>query len=175
MRQQIIVITGIMAAGKSTVSDLLAARLKKAVHLRGDIFRKMIVSGRVEMSSQPSEEALSQLGLRYLLTAQAAKAYYDAGFTVVIQDNYLGEKLSEFLQMLEPYPMSVIVLCPDVEAVRKRENNRNKVGYVGFTVEELHAMFTVTTPHIGLWLDTSSISAEQSVDRIMDYLQSSIR
>ncbi len=126
MKPQIIVITGIMAAGKSTVAELLAARFTQGVHLRGDAFRKMIISGRVEMSSQPDEAALHQLDLRYHLTAQAAKGYYDAGFTVIVQDNYLGEKLPEFLNMLESYPVSVVVLCPDVEAVKSASKSETK-------------------------------------------------
>ena len=39
-------ITGAMAAGKSTVADLLAIRLPKSVHIHGDVFRRMVVSGR---------------------------------------------------------------------------------------------------------------------------------
>jgi len=37
----IIVITGVVAAGKSTVAKLLAESLDESVHLRGDIFRRM--------------------------------------------------------------------------------------------------------------------------------------
>jgi type II secretory pathway predicted ATPase ExeA len=44
--QAILIVTGVMAAGKSTAAQLLADRLPKAVHLRGDIFRRMIVTGR---------------------------------------------------------------------------------------------------------------------------------
>ncbi|MFD9885204.1 AAA family ATPase, partial [Streptomyces alboflavus] len=44
----VIVITGIMAAGKSTVAQALAERLPRAAHVRGDVFRRMIVSGRQE-------------------------------------------------------------------------------------------------------------------------------
>ena len=36
------IFTGLMASGKSTVSDLLAKSIEKCVHLRGDVFRKMI-------------------------------------------------------------------------------------------------------------------------------------
>ncbi len=36
-------ITGIMASGKSTVAALLARRLERAVHLRGDVFRKTLI------------------------------------------------------------------------------------------------------------------------------------
>ena len=45
MKQKIYLITGLMASGKSTVSDLLAKSIEKCVHLRGDVFRKMIISG----------------------------------------------------------------------------------------------------------------------------------
>jgi dephospho-CoA kinase len=37
---RLILVTGIMAAGKSTVAQLLAERLApQSVHLRGDVFR----------------------------------------------------------------------------------------------------------------------------------------
>ena len=51
MKQKIYLITGLMASGKSTVSDLLAKSIEKCVHLRGDVFRKMIISGRENMSA----------------------------------------------------------------------------------------------------------------------------
>ena len=54
-----------MAAGKSTTAEALALKLDKCVHLRGDVFRRMISSGREEMSAAPSEEAVRQLHLRY--------------------------------------------------------------------------------------------------------------
>ena len=65
MKQKIYLITGLMASGKSTVSDLLAKSIEKCVHLRGDVFRKMIISGRENMSATPSAEAVRQLYLRY--------------------------------------------------------------------------------------------------------------
>ena len=80
MKQKIYLITGLMASGKSTVSDLLAKSIEKCVHLRGDVFRKMIISGRENMSATPSAEAVRQLYLRYKLTADAAKSYFDIGF-----------------------------------------------------------------------------------------------
>lgn len=167
MERAIYLITGIMASGKSTVADLLAAKMEKGVHLRGDVFRRMIVSGRADMSAQPSDEAIRQLHLRYRLAADAAKTYYNNGFSVVLQDNYYGEELSRILAMLKGYPVHVIVLCPNVETVQKREKIRGKVGYTGFTVEALYADFMQKTPKIGFWLDTSEQSPEQSVENIL--------
>jgi uridine kinase len=39
----IILIAGNMASGKSTVAQALAERLPKSVHLRGDVFRRMVL------------------------------------------------------------------------------------------------------------------------------------
>ncbi len=75
MERAIYLITGVMASGKSTVAELLASKMKNGVHLRGDVFRRMIVSGRAEMSAQPSDEAIRQLHLRYRLATDAAKTY----------------------------------------------------------------------------------------------------
>jgi predicted kinase len=46
---RIVLITGNMAAGKSSVAQALAERLPRSVHLRGDAFRRMIVNGRAEI------------------------------------------------------------------------------------------------------------------------------
>ncbi len=167
LERAIYLITGIMASGKSTVAELLASKMEKGVHLRGDAFRKMIVSGRVDMSTQRSDEAVRQLHLRYRLAANAARAYYDNGFFVVLQDNYYGEEISCIVDMLRGYPIHVIVLCPNVETVKKRESMRGKVGYTGFTVEDLYEDFMKKTPKIGFWLDTSEQSPEQSVENIL--------
>ena len=44
----VVLITGVMAAGTSTVAQVLAERLPRAAHVRGDVFRRMPVSGRAE-------------------------------------------------------------------------------------------------------------------------------
>lgn len=167
MSNEIYIITGIMASGKSTIAEALARKLEKSVHVHGDIFRKMIKNGREEMSENPSEEALSQLDMRYEITAQVVKDYFDNGFNVVVQDNYLGERLSYFINLLEEYPVKLIVLCPDIKTIEKRELARNKTGYKGFSVEGLYNMFMETTPRIGFWLDNSNITIEETVEEIL--------
>ena len=167
MEQGIYVITGVMAAGKSTVAQTLAMRLERCVHLHGDVFRKMIITGRAEMCEHPSPEALRQLDMRYDIAAKVAKAYYDYGFTVVVQNNYLGDRLSYFIRLLKGYPIYVIVLNPDLATIEQRELMRGKKGYGGFSAAGLHRMFLDETPRIGLWLDTSNESVEETVDEIL--------
>ena len=116
----IYLITGLMAAGKSTVAELLAKNIKRSVHLRGDIFRKMIISGREEMTENATEEAIKQLNLKYKITVQAAKEYCNAGFNVILQDNYYGETLNKMIECFLPYKPKIIVLNPDVETIKKK-------------------------------------------------------
>lgn len=110
--QSCILITGIMAAGKSTIAQQVAERLPKSVHLRGDLFRRMIINGRVEMTSPVSDQAMSQLRLRYQLAALTADRYCAAGFTVVYQDVIIGSILNEVVAMHHSWPLYVVVLCP---------------------------------------------------------------
>lgn len=162
----IYLITGVMAAGKSTVAEKLAARLPRAVHLRGDVFRRMIVSGRVDMSADAPSEAYEQLCLRYRISAMAAGEYLRAGFDVVLQDNYYGTALTDMLKALDGLPVRAVVLCPDVETVKRREAGRGKVGYSGFEVESLYEMFLRETPKIGHWIDSSNQTPEETVNEI---------
>ncbi|MBC8172014.1 MAG: AAA family ATPase, partial [Anaerolineae bacterium] len=125
MSAEVILITGIMAAGKSTVAQHLAEQLPRSVHLRGDIFRRMIVNGRVEIEPDLAEEAYEQLRLRYRLAVTVAGEYCAAGFTVVYQDMILGADLADVVNMLKANEavrrLRVIVLCPSPEVVAQRE------------------------------------------------------
>ena len=138
------------------------------LHLHGDIFRRMIVSGREEMTDRAGEEAFRQLYLRCRLAATAARQYCEGGFTVIVQDNYLGKALGDFVDMLKGCTVYVVALCPSVATVERREAQRGKKGYTGFDVAGLHSMFMAETPRLGLWLDTSDLTPEQTVDEILN-------
>jgi predicted kinase len=165
----IVLVTGIQAAGKSTVAQLLSERLPRAVHLRGDLFRRLIVSGRADMTPDPSPEALAQLDLRYRLTATTADAYFAAGFSVVAQDVILGPALPAMVARIRSRPLLVVVLAPSPAAVRARESARPKTAYRpgSFTPESLDEGLRETTPPLGLWLDTSAQTPAETVDEIL--------
>ncbi|MEO7909699.1 MAG: AAA family ATPase [Roseiflexaceae bacterium] len=168
---QIILITGNMAAGKSTVAQALAERLPKSVHLRGDLFRRMIVNGQAEMSFELSAEAQHQLALRYHLAAEAAKSYFQAGFTVVYQDIIIGSALAELLTIFQDFPLSVVVLCPRAEIVAARDSRRSKTGYPNdAVVRAFDRVLRQETPQIGYWLDTSELTVAATVDAILHQL-----
>jgi hypothetical protein len=162
-------ITGISAAGKSTVSELLASRFERGVHVRGDVFRRMVVSGRVHMRPGAPPEAERQLDLRYRLGASTADAYFDAGFDVVVQDIVMGPALQTYVDRIRSRPLFVVVLTPRVDVVVGREAARVKTAYQpdGPTVSDLDTYLRVETPRIGLWLDSSDQTPDETVDEIL--------
>lgn len=171
----VILITGIMAAGKSTVAQNLAERLPKSVHLRGDVFRRMIVNGRIEMTPDYGQAALDQLMLRYRLAVTAAEMYCAAGFVVVYQDIIIGPVLRDVVEMFsEGQRLYVVVLCPAPEVVAEREASRDKTGYGDWTPADLDSDLRDNTPRIGLWLDTSAFTVEQTVDAILARLDEAV-
>lgn len=165
----VFVIAGAMAAGKSTVADLLARRFPRGVHVRGDQFRRAVVSGRAEMSPEPSEDAIAQLHLRYRLAGITADTYAAAGFTVVVQDVAFGSALPTFVEAVTWPHRYVVMLAPTADVLAKREANRTKTGYsAAFTPETMDRDLRTTTPRIGLWLDTSALTPAETVDAILE-------
>jgi predicted kinase len=165
--QAVVLVTGIQAAGKSTVAQQLAERLPRAVHLRGDLFRRMVVTGRADMTPDPTDEALRQLRLRYRLTASTAEEYFREGFTVVAQDVVLGPLLTEWIAQVRARPLLVVVLAPTPEAIAAREATRDKNAYDSWTVTQLDQGLRKDTPRVGLWLDTSNQTPTETVDEIL--------
>lgn len=170
LERAVVVITGVMASGKSTVAQLLAERLPRAVHVRGDVFRRMLVSGRHDLAPQHDEEAVEQLRLRYRVSASTADLYAAAGWTAVVQDVVLGEHLEPYLDAISTRPLYLVVLAPSQEAVTEREAGRAKSGYGSWTVGGLDNILRRTTPRLGLWLDSTGQTPEETVDAILDRL-----
>lgn len=169
---QIIMITGLMASGKSTVAQALAERLPKSVHLRGDLFRRMIVRGQEPMGYELGDEALRQLYLRYQIAAAAARMYLQAGFTVVYQDIILGPDLEKVASEFEGLPLSLFVLCPDPRNIAAREAARPKTGYQSEAeIYQFDKALRAQTPKIGFWLDSSRLTAAETVDHLLAHLQ----
>jgi predicted ATPase len=165
---RLFIITGAMAAGKSTVAESLARRLEKSVHLRGDVFRKMIVNGAPVMGPELSPEASQQLALRHRLACEVAEGYIEAEFTVVYQDILVGQSLQEVADRLRHLSPAIIVLVPRPEILARRDQARGKTGYgEHFPPTALASVLEHGTPRIGLWIDNSDMSIAEVVERIL--------
>lgn len=68
----------------------------------------------------------------------------------------------------------MVVLAPRFAAVAAREAGRGKVAYGAFTVEDLDTVLRDETPRIGLWLDTSDLTVDQTVAEILARAESAL-
>lgn len=165
-------VIGAQGAGKSTVADLLARSFERGVHVRGGQFYRWAVTGWVPHDDPRAEEARRHLDLRYRLSAMVADEYCAHGFTAVVQDNIYGDDVTGWLQRVAARPRHLVVLRPRPDVVRGRDEQRRrdtgKTAYRegGDTAESLDAALAAT-PRVGLWLDTSDQTPEESVTEIV--------
>jgi predicted kinase len=169
------VISGVSASGKSTVARLLAARFERGVCVPGDAIREMVVSGLAEMRPGPGAEALRQLALRYAGALSVAGVFLDGGFDVVVEDVIIGSILRKFLTLVPVPQFHLVFLDPDAAAIERRERERDRIAYGPgrWSVGGLQAVLREETDRIGLWLDTTAQSPEQTVDAILASLDAS--
>jgi cytidylate kinase len=170
-RGRVIVITGAMATGKSTVADLLAIRLPKSVHIHGDMFRRMVVSGRADMTPNPSPDAIAHLNLRYDLAAMAADRCAEEGFDAIVQDLILGKDLADFVKRIASPERYLVVLSPHVSALEWREEMRKKAAHLRLSAAALDEVLRRETAQIGYWLDCSAQTTDETVEDILANLQ----
>lgn len=165
---ELYVISGIQAAGKSTIGRLLAERFAKGVFIDGDAIRAMVVAGRVDMSPTPSEEAVAQLLLRYEGGLAVAASYLRAGFDVVFADVIIGSIVPRFISLVPCPRFHLIFLNPGLDAVRRNEAARAKTAYGPmWTFAGLHQILIKETPRLGLWLDSSAQQPQETTDAII--------
>lgn len=165
-------VTGVQASGKSTIAELLARHFDTGVHVRGAQFYRWVTRGWTHIGDPRLDEARRLLELRYRLAARVADEYCDAGFTTVVQDNIYGEDVTRWLEDLHARPRHLVVLRPSLETVATREHDRRlatgKVAYRPgeYTIEDLDDQLA-RTARIGLWLDSSTLTPEETVREIL--------
>jgi len=166
MQQAVIVISGIPGAGKSTIAAIVARRLARSAHIEAEVLQRFVVGGCVWPDGEPQEEAMGQLRLRGRNVALLADSFFAAGFTPVIDDVVIGSRLRDLQADLRSRPLLFALLTPRLDMVRARNRQRpNKDVFAAW--QHLDAVARAETPPVGLWLDTSDQTAEESAEELL--------
>jgi predicted kinase len=169
----IIVITGIMAAGKSTIAHLLVQRFTRGVHIEADALQRMIVSGGqwAEKAGEMEQEVERQLRLRLKNMCLLGRSFFEAGFTVVLDDIILGNRWQHLQEDLQGLPFELVVLAPRKEVViEHRDLHRAKQPLGETWATYLDENLRATMAGIGHWVDSSALTPEETIAEILQRL-----
>jgi hypothetical protein len=162
-----LIITGAPAAGKSTISLLVAQRLARAARIPGDFVHELIVSGFVWGLGEPPEEAAHQARLTRKNLCALAANFADAGFTPVI-DTLIPDRegLDYFLEALRPRRALLVVLMPTIEAHHHRNTIREPEEQFFFDdYETLIAGMRDGFGSVGWWFDTTDLTPGETAEQ----------
>ncbi|MFC7625713.1 AAA family ATPase [Microlunatus sp. GCM10028923] len=172
-----LIVTGMPAAGKSTVTRLIAAGLDRSARLDGDDLVRMIINGGVWALGEPADEAARQVELCNRNLCTLARNFVGAGFTTVI-DWVIPDRrqLDLFRELLDPVLTSFVVLAPGGDACRERNRHRDPQQRWEFTgYDELGASMRVELGDHGWWLDSAELTAADTASMIINEAPSRAR
>ncbi|HEU5143648.1 MAG TPA: hypothetical protein VFT81_00610 [Dermatophilaceae bacterium] len=149
-RGRLFVVTGPHAPERTGVATALARRSARAIAIECSSFDTMLVSGRQDYDDPPTVEQIRQRFLRWSAGIATAETYLLEGFDAVISDAILGSFLDDFLDLVTPEPVHLVVL--------------------GDTMDPALA----STPRYGLWLDTGVRSPDEAAHEVLGSLEESL-
>jgi len=146
---------------------MLAERFSRGVFIDADDLDRFIVSGRAPITPPLSPNAELQLRLRVSHEAMLADLYFGAGFNVVIAEFVLGDRYRQFMTEIKSRPLLLVSLVPWLDIVKKRNEERPNKNVFEPWSPILDREIRATMNGIGLWIDNSSQTVEETVDEII--------
>lgn len=172
----VVVITGQLAAGKSTVAKALLDRFPRGLHVDVDGIREMVTSGLASPLAW-NDETTRQFGLAIRASAAMARIYGEQGFAVAIEG---GLDLQEVERALAAEGLAGrfvgVVLHPPIEIALRRNRQRTHKAFDTAILEEAMHEIDQDLTRDGDRPGWHSIdNGEEPVDRTVERILSIVR
>ena len=178
---QILLIIGSPASGKSTVSKEIAKRSPKGLHIPVDDLRTMVQGGVIHpgVPGWPPE-LVQQLALARQTATDMALRYCESGFLVAIDDFWdPNSHLQEYVPLINRSFVRQIILRPSVSATIARNHARQAPstfrdaldGAIKWVNSEFDKHGEALREQGWHMLDTSNDTLEESVARTLALLE----
>lgn len=170
----IIFITGMAGAGKSTVGRQLARRFPKCLFIQVDELREKMVKGYATPEGGVfTEEVMKQFQMARSTAIYMARLYADQGVNVIIDDVCVPSNFADQYAVLFEIPeVQRVLLYPKASVVVERITHRGgpmeHINYVPMIYDFLDSM-----PKDGwIVLDSSEWTVEQTVNEVLSSIAS---
>jgi predicted kinase len=180
--QNILLIVGSPASGKSTISQAIAQRSAKGVHIPVDDLRTMVQGGVLHPGPNWTPELIRQLKLARQTATDMALRYREADFLVAIDDFWDSfSQLQEYTTLLKKPNVIPIILKPELSVVLARNHARKPSSEfrehmddgIRMIYADLDKQESTLKAQGWLIFDTSNDTIDSSVIRIITLLETS--
>ena len=167
--QEVWIISGVPAAGKTNSSKALARAFDRAAVISRDELQAQIISGNVWPDGRPTSEADLQIDLNVRNQCALANSYLLHGFVPICDDVVSKRQLDIYRSELKTSAVYLLTLHPPYPVVRQRDAGRLEEDRFGNPVRwHLLYRYIETLNGVGLWFDNSNMTVQQSVEYILD-------
>ena len=173
------IFNGIPASGKTTTAKEFAKKFPKAALISRDDLQDQIVSGNVRPNALPKEEACFQTDMNIRNQCALAQSYVQHGF-IPICDDVVGEnQLAIYKELLKNNQIHLVTLNPTLDVAQKRDKLRSSESQFNVPVSldlvqqdrmarwKILQESVLTLSGIGLWIDNSTMTIEETVSYIL--------
>jgi predicted ATPase len=167
--QEVWIISGVPAAGKTNTSKALVRTFDRAAVINRDELQAQIISGNVWPDGRPTPEADLQINLNVRNQCALANSYLWHGFVPICDDVVSKRQLDIYRSELKTSAVYLVTLHPPYRVVRQRDADRPEGDRFGNPVRwHLPYRYIETLNGVGLWFDNSNMTVQQSVEYILD-------